>query len=877
MTFEKVILDHNCAINSILRFGIEWYTANAGLPGDSLIWHTLVENILKTSPSISSEYREFAERVLNSWNEENIVEFNRVIRLYKSSLTIKDSSWSDTLSAAKSIFLTLKCPYGMALVLDARGRWFYDHKVYDSAAVAFSAAKDISEQIADQNLACISTRNEAKALAGVGKFGASLTARDHALSLARNCDFGFYLIDDHSGLGTMFFRIGDYRLAATHFRMADSVAELWGQIDKRIYPLKHLALCQQKLGNQMIADSLYDILLDKIPALPPAQAAGEWAWAIVYRADTHIPLGDTIGLRQELQTADSIFSSLGERIGAGSAFLQKGRLDIKAEHYDSAIADLDRSLGKFIKPEYRLYPAKELGQAFLMSNELDSALSYYTIAEECYENTRKNLPRSVVRRKYLTDKLDIASGLVTTHVRMGNIDLAFNVAERFRARTYLDALGEKDLSADNSESKRIQGEISAILRSRRLCEPTDCSAQDIETQIDAALIDLADSRLLWTAAHPEKAANETAEYRQFIKDNSPLTARLYYFATESSIWVWFADADSSGLYEVPQDNSAVRAEIESVLRIMSTRQAGKNTLESLRRQLSGLAQLLPPFIRNTRGNLRQLEIYPSDYLVRFPFETILVDSLPLIQKFAVSYFPSFTLKNKLPKFDFERDDTMVVGLFGGNFADGIDCSSPSYPLIYSGIYQNFPSLTGVDTIGAALARKAGMRCKDYLNQIGQEKVILADTLNPFDVLHFATHGVANEQSPDLSGLVLPLDRQGGQDGILLSGEISSLDLRARPLVILSACRSGDGEFVVGEGLDNLTKSFFIGGASSVIATFWPIEDLVTATVFNEFYDSLLAGIPPAVALQTAKCSIIDADGGLFSNPYYWAPFVIFGD
>jgi CHAT domain-containing protein len=104
------------------------------------------------------------------------------------------------------------------------------------------------------------------------------------------------------------------------------------------------------------------------------------------------------------------------------------------------------------------------------------------------------------------------------------------------------------------------------------------------------------------------------------------------------------------------------------------------------------------------------------------------------------------------------------------------------------------------------------------------------------VVHFSTHGLLNNEHPELSGLVLSLFDASGrpQDGILRLHDIHNLRLNA-DLVVLSACETALGTQVRGEGLIGLARGFMYAGASRVVASLWKVEDQATASLMKQFY------------------------------------------
>src|SRR4029078_8619721 len=150
-------------------------------------------------------------------------------------------------------------------------------------------------------------------------------------------------------------------------------------------------------------------------------------------------------------------------------------------------------------------------------------------------------------------------------------------------------------------------------------------------------------------------------------------------------------------------------------------------------------------------------------------------------------------------------------------------------------------------------------------------------LAQFRLVHFATHGLINNQHPVLSGIVLSLvDEQGQpQDGFLRLYEIYNLKLQA-DLVVLSACQTALGKEIKGEGLVGLTRGFMYAGAPRVVATLWRIDDRATADMMRRFYQAMLKdGLRPAAALRAAQLSMLR--DRRWHSPHFWAPFTLQGE
>ncbi len=147
-------------------------------------------------------------------------------------------------------------------------------------------------------------------------------------------------------------------------------------------------------------------------------------------------------------------------------------------------------------------------------------------------------------------------------------------------------------------------------------------------------------------------------------------------------------------------------------------------------------------------------------------------------------------------------------------------------------------------------------------------------LNKYRVLHFASHALIDDKKPVRSAILLALDEDPAEDGLLQTREIYNLKINAN-LVILSACQTGLGQFIRGEGIEGLNRAFFYSGASSVLISLWSVNDQATSRLMFEFYRSLRIPKTPIQALREAKIEMIHSR--TISHPFYWAGFIITGD
>jgi CHAT domain-containing protein/Tfp pilus assembly protein PilF len=178
-------------------------------------------------------------------------------------------------------------------------------------------------------------------------------------------------------------------------------------------------------------------------------------------------------------------------------------------------------------------------------------------------------------------------------------------------------------------------------------------------------------------------------------------------------------------------------------------------------------------------------------------------------------------------------------------------------------------------ISALVPERERMQALDFE---ASRTTALRPELGEYRIVHFATHGLLNNIHPELSGIVLSLVDKAGQqqDGFLRLQDIYNLKLSAE-LVVLSACQTGLGKEVRGEGLIGLTRGFMYAGAPRIVASLWKVDDRATSELMKRFYQGMLGPerVSPAGALRQAQLSIWREKQ--WRAPYYWAAFVLQGE
>ncbi len=274
---------------------------------------------------------------------------------------------------------------------------------------------------------------------------------------------------------------------------------------------------------------------------------------------------------------------------------------------------------------------------------------------------------------------------------------------------------------------------------------------------------------------------------------------------------------------------------------------------------------------------KKLTIIPHGKLYQIPFEILNSGSQEIIRSSSVAYrYTSHLYTRQREPIENElRELTMFAPVFDdrdlafnqaaekrGMEVDTTDLYRSGNPGMLKSIPYTMEELEQVSTLFSKSNRTTRLFSR---NQASEAK--FKEEAGDAEVLHLATHGHADMQNPGNSGLFFAPDEK--EDGFLFMDEIFDLDLQAH-LVVLSACKSGTGEIVKGEGVMALPRGFIHAGVPNVVASMWKVHDARTKELMVAFYQYLLSGHSYNEALRLAKIKCMDKS----FLPVDWAGFIL---
>ena len=580
----------------------------------------------------------------------------------------------------------------------------------------------------------------------------------------------------------------------------------------------------------------------------------------------------------------------------GHALLDLERLDEAAAALTAA-ADMAATTGYFDITESALLGRAKVARA---QGRLDEALSHLEQAVDIVTTVRRRSGGSAgLQSGYFSqvgrsfeEMISVLGELHARHPEAGYDRRAFDIAQMAKARSLLDMLAEAEVDLRVRAGEDYQAREAEILGGiAEMQEALDAAAPDSAAVLEAEIARL-ESRLDLLEAELREADPRYAELRyprpctlaeaQAMLREAELLLEFQLGKEESHLFV----AVRAGFHMV---TLPPREEIESLVRELLPMLQDYNVTGADAVYYGAVADelarlLLDPVSRDIFAAHRLL-IVPDGALHYLPFEALPLGpsatnayaEMPFLARSrVVSYAPSVSTLQRLRAAPGAAGDTgglMIVG-------DPVQ-PSPEEASVFARV-AGAAGLRPVPHVKDELRELIACPFSPMLMHFGEAANAAALSESPQSAgcryLHFAAHGLFNEQSPQFSGLALSPDPDNGDDGFLSVSEIFALDLDCEQ-VTLSACSTALGEQIDGEGLVGLTRAFMYAGARGVVAALWDIPGLGAATFMSDYYRRLADGDGSAAALAATKRRMIDGgtvEGLDLAHPALWAAFVLSG-
>ncbi len=514
-------------------------------------------------------------------------------------------------------------------------------------------------------------------------------------------------------------------------------------------------------------------------------------------------------------------------------------------------------------------------------------------------------------------------GLARVLVKMKKSSEAFRESEFTKARTFSEGLSRRSadammgIPADTmSRDAALNQELAAVARAlNKAYEEDDRKTITVlELQLKTAKDKLA-----------KHVTDMRAHYPLFAATRYPQPISLPQSRLTDDEWVLAYDVTDTGIIIYLLKGTRVikaafkplpRTELVSLVRQLRAPleiEAGESPKEKLinfnfvsGRKLSDI--LLRDFLNEIPKDVH-LIVVPDDSLAALPFEMLVLNDggrvevngkVPTISgaeffgdRNPISYYQSITaltLARTLRKQ--EKSSERLLAIVDPVFStddprlgqtsrkEKAKLSAKLHTEILMSIGKQtgitFPRLPLTGELGEQLKKKAPSETDLYEGLQASKKVLVEKDLRKYRSVLLATHGYFGRDLPGIREPVLVLTLLGepaNEDGFLRLSEVMGLQMNC-DLAALTACKTGLGRQISGEGTMGMGRAFQYAGAKSVLITLWSVSENASVRLVESFFRNLKLGHNKIESLRLAR-NELRKEG--YDHPFYWAPFILAGE
>jgi CHAT domain-containing protein len=287
---------------------------------------------------------------------------------------------------------------------------------------------------------------------------------------------------------------------------------------------------------------------------------------------------------------------------------------------------------------------------------------------------------------------------------------------------------------------------------------------------------------------------------------------------------------------------------------------------------------LLPYEKLMAKHITKVIFVPDYYLHRLPFSALRFDSVDGSEHIVGQYFEMVRTQSAYQYFDKntgQNSNTKGIALFASS---GVPDDFTERYMTGEQLDKDnwFASLGPIPEVFEELeAIKSKFHKEEIFEGVGDDatnQFLLSRQVRNSKLVHIATHGLYNPNSPDVVGIMTASDTSSGQRNIMTLNELFSQPFSAE-LVVMSGCNTMLGTQYKGSGMRSLTRGFLAQGAFNTLGTLWSVSDKSTAIFMDVFYSKLRNnGNNISKALMLTKMFFIKHRR--YKHPKYWAGFVL---
>ncbi len=690
----------------------------------------------------------------------------------------------------------------------------------DSALTLFRRAIELQTQAHDRSALAATLQWQGYFLYDVGSYGPARAALTQALIEGNASGNLSPVAWAHNNLGNLTFATGELDEVATHLAVAESLYVQQGD-QAGLYALAGIAVQR--------ARAVGDTALARAKARQFGRDAARWGdvWPVQgQRTLAQVAMDDGDWAKARAHFDSALAAARTARLDGWVLAIRQdlGILELKRGNYALARRILEAMTRDIPEGQaaFRHFTLTELATAYLETGDVARAATTAVQAADELDRWRAGLDDRRLRQaafdlRRSEDPSFAVASIIARLAAAGRAEIAFDLAERRRARYLLDRLVLADgLETTETRTNRPRSPVASLADIRRAI-PDDSTA-----------------------------------ILEFVRGHAALPTTVFVLTRGTF--------RSVRLDPEPMLGQRVR-------RLVGLLEAGAPA-DSLESALGH--SLLAPVLSGLPAGIVRLVVIPDQELHGLPLETLRVDGGLVVERFAVSYAPSASVIARLWQRPRASGPVTVLSLGDPRFAARAAAGSPA-----SRYLSAFAGSGGLGRLpGTAREARAVARFADQadvrLGKRASEALLKREGLARYRVVHLATHALVDDRSVARTALALaPGD---GEDGFVSPSEMAGLRLAA-DLVVLSACRSGRGPVVGGEGIQGLAAPALEAGARAVLASNWLVGDAAAEAFMHRYYRALARGLSLGDALQATKTELIRTGAA----PGVWASFTLVGD
>jgi len=831
---------------------------------------------------------------------------------------------------------------------------------FSAAQQSFREALPISRALRDE-------RSEGAILNNLGmgcwQLGEIVEAADYmskAVTVWRSMKFRYGEAATLSNLGILSWESGDWQEALTYYLEALTLIRSLKDTRGEAYVLNNIGMAYNSLDENRKALDYLGMALERFRSTGDQAAEGR---ALLRIGQIYAVIGNSRQAKIAVEQALPLIVRVGDRLSEGDALNQLGQIEDEQGDNSDALEHYDRAMKLFQAAGSRRGQSAALhnaGVAFLSAGRVEQAREVLTqalairgetgirdgAAQTSYElavlersqdnlaEARKHVESAIdiaetlrtrvagqqLRASYFSSKqryyktyIDILMQMDALYPKQEWAARAFETAERARARSLLDQLGEDRMEIRRGvdpglieRERAIQRRLNfyAQLHLKLLNQlDRDGRARVAERELERALTEYAEIESVISAANPAFAEMtrgqplSLAEIQTEILDQD--TVLLQYSLGIEHSYVWTVTDNSIRTFVLP-GQVEVDAAAARLYEFLSSSKSALTAADLA--QVSQAEAVLGKMILPPKSALdrKRVVLVAEGSLLRTAFGALPdpASGRPLMSEYEIVNLPSASTvamvrrggSNRAPPPNmvavmadpvFDNEDARVKNRGNGRGQQNVTRSgrpaeAPAREWADGAEISRLPfsRREAQNILNLAPANKSRL----FLDFAANRRTVIEGRLGQYRIVHFATHGLLNDAHPELSGVILSLVDVKGmpQDGFLRLHDIYNLELPV-DLVVLSACQTGLGKEIKGEGVIGLTRGFMYAGASRVVVSLWKVDDEASAEMMRLFYGYMLGSdkLRPPAALRAAQDAI--RKQGRWRHPYYWAGFIIQGE